>query len=282
MFVATHVLPANDPDCRRQHPHSPGRPGRPRVMDPRKVYVDNLDAMNAIAESLCRRNGVHGADAEDFASDVRLKLLQNDHVVLRKYRGDSSPTTFLNVVISNLFRDRRIRLWGKWRPSAEARRIGPTAVLLETAVYRDGQSFDQACDTLSRNGVSVDPSELRRIRDALPLRTPRRVEHSDIVEDLPALDTADDAVLDRERHERLAAVSAALHRALARLEPEDRLIIKMRYLEGFSIADVARGLGLEQKPLYPRIKRVLGRLSAELRAEGIAADCLDWLDPEPT
>jgi DNA-directed RNA polymerase specialized sigma24 family protein len=56
----------------------------------------------------------------------------------------------------------------------------------------------------------------------------------------------------------------------------------MRYLEGFSIADVARGLGLEQKPLYPRIKRVLGRLSAELRAEGIAADCLDWLDPEPT
>ena len=79
-------------------------------MDPRQLYVEHLDTINRIAESLCRRNGVQSADAEDFASEVRLKLLQDDHAVLRKYRGASSPATFLTVVISHQFQDYRIRM----------------------------------------------------------------------------------------------------------------------------------------------------------------------------
>ena len=54
------------------------------MIDPRQWYVDQLDVINRIASSICRRNGVQGADAEDFVSDVRLKLLQDDYAVLRK------------------------------------------------------------------------------------------------------------------------------------------------------------------------------------------------------
>src|SRR5687768_12032688 len=130
-------------------------------MDPRQVYVEHLDAITRIAESLCRRNGIRDADAEDFVSEVKLKLLQDDCAILRKHRGTCSTTTFLTVVIANLFRDHRIKMWGKWRSSAEARRRGDVAVLLEAAVYRDGQSFDEACATLSRNGQhKVDRAEL--------------------------------------------------------------------------------------------------------------------------
>src|SRR5215216_3011770 len=110
------------------------------VMDPRQLYIEHLGTIDRISESMCRRNGVRGADAEDFASDVKLKLLQDDYAVLRKYRGASSTTTFLTVVIANLFRDYRVKAWGRWRPSAEAKRRGETAVLLETAIYRDGRS----------------------------------------------------------------------------------------------------------------------------------------------
>ena len=119
------------------------------MIDPRQWYVEQLDVINRIASSICRRNGVQGADAEDFASDVRLKLLQDDYAVLRKYRGASSRTTFLTVVISNLFRDHRIKHWGKWRPSAEAKRHGEVAVRLEAAMYRDELSFEQACRFLA-------------------------------------------------------------------------------------------------------------------------------------
>lgn len=248
-------------------------------MDPRQLYLDHLDTIDRIAESLCRRNGIQGADAEDFASDVKLKLLQNDHAVLRKYRGASSPTTFLTVVIANLFRDYRVKAWGKWRPSAEAKRRGPIAVLLETAIYRDNQSFEDACAAILQNGrVNTTRAELRKILSELPHRSPRRVEDPNIVDDLPATNKADDPVLDLERDARLRAANDAVNRAVASLDPEDRLIIRMHFFEGLSIAEVARGLQLEQKPLYPRLKRLLERLSAALAAEGIGAEYVEWLN----
>lgn len=251
-------------------------------MDPRQVYADHIGVIERIAESLCRRNGIHGADAEDFASEVKLKLLQDDYAVLRKHRGTCSVQTFLTVVIANLFRDHRIKMWGKWRSSAEAKRRGETAVLLEAAIYRDGQTFDEACNTLSRNGrVKADRAELRKILHEIPHRLPRRVDNGARVDDLPAPSRADDGVINRERDERLQAAKDALSRAVAQLEPEDRVIIRMHYFDGLSVADVARGLGIEQKRLYPRLKKLLEELCARLKGDGIGAEYLEWLNSPP-
>ncbi len=251
------------------------------VLDPRQWYVEQLDVINRIASSVCRRNGVQGADAEDFVSDVRLKLLQDDYAVLRKYRGASSQTTFLTVVISNLFRDHRIKHWGKWRPSAEAKRHGEVAVRLEAAVYRDGQSFEQACGFLVQDSrLNVDRAELRRLLASLPYRAPKRVENGAAIDDVPSPDSADDGVLDHEREARLQAAKAALGRAVGRLAPEDALIVRLHFYEGFSIADVARDVGIPQKPLYVRMKRLLETLHRALRSEGIGPDDCEWLSVE--
>ena len=252
------------------------------MIDPRQWYVEQLDVINRIASSVCRRNGVQGADAEDFVSDVRLKLLQDDYAVLRKYRGASSQTTFLTVVISNLFRDHRIKHWGKWRPSAEAKRLGDAALMLEAAVYRDGQTFDQACATLANDGrLTVDRTKLRKLMAELPQRVARRIDESASVEDVPASSSADAPVLERERDERLQAAKAALGRAVERLEPEDRVIVRLHFLEGLSIADVARAVGVPQKPLYTRLKRLLAALASDLSAQGIGPEYREWLDWTP-
>ena len=252
-------------------------------MDPRQLYIEHLGTIDRISESMCRRNGVRGADAEDFASDVKLKLLQDDYAVLRKYRGASSTTTFLTVVIANLFRDYRVKAWGRWRPSAEAKRRGETAVLLETAIYRDGRSFEDACGTILQNGrVTTTRTELRKILGELPHRAPRRFEDATGLDDLPASDGADDGLIGHERESRLRNAQDALKRAVNRLDPEDQLIIRMHYFEGLTIAEVARGLQLEQKPLYPRLKRLLERLSSTLAAEGIDAEYVEWLNSVPS
>jgi RNA polymerase sigma factor for flagellar operon FliA len=246
------------------------------------MYAEQLDAINRIAESLCRRNGVRDADAEDFVSDVRLKLLQDDYAILRKYRGDSRPTTFLTVVISNLFRDYRIKQWGKWRPSAEAKRKGPVAVVLEAAIYRDGHSFEQACTLIEQDGrMRVDRAELRSVYAALPQRVSRRRDDGASLEEVPALGASDERVLDEERGERLAEAKSALDRAIGRLPPEDRLIVRLHYFEGMSVADVARAVGLPQKPLYPRLKRLLETLSGDLAGQGIGPEYREWLNSAP-
>jgi len=246
-------------------------------MDPSALYLEHLDRINRIAEALCTRHGVRGADAEDFTSEVRLRLLQDDYAVLRKYRGASSMPTFLTVVIGNLFRDYRIKRWGKWRPSAEAKRRGEAAVLLETAVYRDGRSFDDACRLLQGKGngrVDVDPAELRRIMAELPRRIRVRQDDDASLDSVATTEETDDLVLENERRDRLLAAESALRRALTRLDPEDRLIITMHFFEGISIADIARALGLPAKPLYPRIKRLLDALAGQLVSEGIGPDYL--------
>ncbi len=251
-------------------------------MDPRALYVEHLDVINRIAESLCRRNGVRDADAEDFASEVRLKLLQDDYAVLRKYRGASSTTTFLTVVISNLFRDHRIKQWGKWRSSAEARRRGEAAVLLEMAVYRDGRTFEEACTVIEQNGrLGVSRGELRKIMAELPRRPARRVMADVTDDDLPADDRADGSVLDEERDAHVRAATDAIHRAVARLDPEDRLIVRMRFFEGFTVAQVARALGVEQKPLYARLRRILETLARDLAGQGVRADSIEWISGLP-
>jgi DNA-directed RNA polymerase specialized sigma24 family protein len=48
--------------------------------------------------------------------------------------------------------------------------------------------------------------------------------------------------------------------------------------EGLSVADIARGLGIEQKRLYPRIKQLLAALRRTLISQGISADFLEDLD----
>jgi len=251
-------------------------------MNVQSLYVEHLDVINRISESLCRRNGLRDADTEDFASEVRLKLLQDDYAVLRKFRGTSSTTTFLTVVISNLFRDHRIKEWGKWRPSAEARRRGEAAVLLEIAVYRDGRTFDEACTVLEQNGrLGVTRDQLRKMLAELPRRPARRVVEEASVDELVADDSADGSMLEQERSAHANAATEAVNRAVARLDPEDRLIVRMRFFEGFTIADVARALGIAQKPLYARLQRILDTLGRQLAGEGIRAESLEWLRADP-
>jgi DNA-directed RNA polymerase specialized sigma24 family protein len=50
-----------------------------------------------------------------------------------------------------------------------------------------------------------------------------------------------------ERDDQLAAAEQALRAALTELGDEDRAIMRLLYYEGLSVADVARGLQIEQK-----------------------------------
>jgi RNA polymerase sigma factor for flagellar operon FliA len=255
----------------------------PVTLDPRTLYLQYLEVFDRIAESLCRRHGLFGADAEDFVADVRLKLLEDDYSVIRKHRGDSNMTTFLSVVISNLFRDHRVKMWGKWRPSADARRLGPEAVLLETAVYRDGLSFEDACLRLEQSGqAAADRARLRDILQQLPYRPRRRIEGDEALEEVPAQELANGELLQAERQRERVTLEEALERAVGRLGTEDQVIIRMHYYEGLSIADIARGLQLPQKPLYARLKRLLGALSTTLSQDGIGPESLESLNPPAT
>jgi RNA polymerase sigma factor (sigma-70 family) len=177
------------------------------------------------------------------------------------------------VVLGMLFREYRVSRWGRWRPSAAARRLGPVAVRLETLVYRDGCTRAQAMEILCTSGEArMDDAELGRMFAQLPARTRARpVPAGDTELDaLPGESGADERVAQDEAGRLRERLEAALEREIERLPPDDRQVLRLRFWHGLSVADTARALAIEQKPLYRRIERALGELRKGLETAGIS------------
>lgn len=240
---------------------------------PEQAFLEHLELIERIIASICRRHGAGADEAEEFGSWVKLRLIEDDYAVFRKFQGRSRLSTYLTTVIHNLFRDYRIAKWGKWRPSAAARRMGATAVRLEILVRRDGRPFDEACRILRANfGVEESVEILEEILTQLPVRSPRRFESLEVVAEAGE----PGAVERRVEDQRLAGVEQrvgrAMRGALERLEPEDRLLLRMHYQEGFTVAQIARTLGRPQRPLYGRMERLRKRLRQRLEREGLSRE----------
>ena len=239
-------------------------------MTPEEQFLAQLELIDRVIAAICRRHSCYGADAEDFASSVKLKLIDNDYAVIRKFQGKSLLATYLTTVVANLFRDERIRKWGKWRASATAERLGAEARNLEQLIYRDGFSLEESVAKLVSDArVSLSRQELNHLAGKLPVRKPRvRVEGELQLPDVASDDRIDDGILDRHRTELQAKTETALGKALADLPPEDRLILRMRY-DGHKVSNIAKILRLPQRSLYSRLEKNLKQLRQALEAEGL-------------
>ncbi|HLL48552.1 MAG TPA: sigma-70 family RNA polymerase sigma factor [Longimicrobiaceae bacterium] len=259
--------------------------GSPSVqMDAKSIFLEQLGLIERIIASIARRHALVGDDADDFASWTRAKLIENEYAILRKFQGRSSISTYLTVVIANLFRDYRTQQWGRWRPSVAARRLGPLAVRLETLLYRDGYTLDQAIEVLrSSGGTGADEREISGLAARIPARV-RATEVDDaLLAHAEAEEAADGGLWASERMREWERARSTLERALAHLPAEDQLVLRLRFWEGFTVAEISRVLHLEQKPLYRRIDRDLQRLRDFLEAEGVDATCVaSFLSSEMT
>src|SRR5688500_7510790 len=112
-------------------------------MQPHQVLEENVELIERLVGRACRRAGIGARDVADMAAMVKLALVEDDYAILRRYEGRSSLATYLTIVIERLLADQRERTHGRWRPSAEAQRLGPHAVLIEDFVGRQRRSIDE-------------------------------------------------------------------------------------------------------------------------------------------
>lgn len=249
----------------------------------RKLFESNLETIERVVASTCRRYSLSGEEAEDFRSSVFVRLLEDDRAVLRKFRGGSSLTTFLAVVVGNLARDWRIAEWGRYRPSRAAERLGVTAVRLEILLHRDGYGFDEAVRLLRKHhGVRESDRELASLAGRLHRQPRPRFDAP-----MPAVDPShepdpDRGLLAAEQRERAARIAEVLRRQLAALEAEDRLLLRLYFVEGITVASMARAFRRKQRRLYTRIETILRTLRRALEAQGLVKrHVIDVLRADP-
>lgn len=239
------------------------------------VFLQHLGWIDKVAAIACRKQGIWGDEAEDFTAQVRMKIMEDDYGVLRKFRGESELKTYLATVVNRHVSAYGREQRGRWRVSAMAQRRGPPAPELEMLVHRDGYTLQQAGTRLRLEGrTDMSDAELARLLSELPDRDPLRpvAVDSEVLETTKSRSRADELVVAEETGKRRREVMGALESALAQLDLEDRMIVQMHYRDGISVANVARTLHLEQKPLYRRVERLSALLRGLLEKTGLAAD----------
>jgi RNA polymerase sigma factor (sigma-70 family) len=241
-------------------------------MDAEQLFLENLGLIDRIVAFVCRRNHYRDDEAEDFAGHVRLKLIENDYSILRKFEGRSSFSTYLTTVIQRMSFQYRVQMWGKWRPSAEAQRLGDAGITLERLITRDGYSLHEAVQMLTtRSQPAFSRAELEAAYARLPHRTPRPVlvHESDAAHAIASTSDSEADAVRRDRERSSRAVAAAIDSAMATMDPEDQIILRMRFWSARSVPDIAAALQLDQKKLYKRIDRLLVALRKSLEAAGL-------------
>lgn len=246
------------------------------TVEPAELFRQNLALIDQVIGGVCRRARLDGADAEDFASVARLALIDGDYAVLRKWEGRSSLAGYLTAVLQRLLIDERVRSQGRWHQSAEAQRMGPAGVLLETLLHRDRRSIDEALPAVRAVDPALTRAEIEAMARRLRHRTPRPrpVALEEVEGFATATERADAAFFRRETELLAQRAAAVIRRIAAELAPEDRVILELRFAKDLSTPAVARALAVPQRTLYRRVDALLARLREALDAEGLGPGAL--------
>ena len=78
--------------------------------------------------------------------------------------------------------------------------------------------------------------------------------------------TAEEAALQRADE---LDVTRAVAASLRRLRAQDRVLLRLHFGDGLSVAEAARGMGVPQKALYKRLTGVLKTIRRDLREAGL-------------
>lgn len=237
------------------------------IADPQRAFVEHLPVIERVISVIARRHALSSTDADDFGSWARTRIIDSDYAAFRKFAGRSSMSTYLSVVLGHLFLDYRNSVWGRWRPSVGATRLGPVGVRLEALIHRDGYTLREAIEVLRSAGVEQSDVELARMSAKLPLRQSATEVPLEVVDGTPH--EADPARTEPGGGEDDFAI---LRSAINELSAEDQVLMRMRFWDDISVADISRTLRIDQKPLYRRIEAIELKLRALLTERGVDRD----------
>src|SRR5215212_2347420 len=204
-----------------------------------------MDVIKRAVAFAARRYRLDPSDADEFAAIVNLKLVENDYAIIQAYERRSRFATYISIVVQRMALDFRMRAWGKWHASAEAKRLGPVAVELEKILQREGRTVEEAVPVLAGRHEGVTRESLQAIADRLPRRAPRHrevdIETAEPVAVVRAADV-EEPVLADERRRASEQLSAIVADVVAGLSEQERLILQMRFEGGMTVAQIARAL----------------------------------------
>jgi RNA polymerase sigma factor (sigma-70 family) len=242
----------------------------------REKFEEMLPLIRRVADFVGRQCGLSAEDREDLASDVCLKLIENDYEKLRQFEGRAKLTTYLKTVVTREATDLFRHKHGKLRPAARSRERGEWACRYERLRRNEGRSREEALAILEREGFHVPLDQLDALDAEIAARLPpRSFETTDGLRELPAAGAdPEQALLGKERSTRRRELLLALRHARRELSPEDRVFLNL-YCEPNArqrAKRLAPMFGCSEIEVYRRFKELCKDLGRRLGQLGFDVD----------
>lgn len=278
-------------------------PGGTDRMDWQAFYFHpSLDWPRRLQQRAGQRFGTDGSLAEEAYTYALDRMSANGWERLRKYTGKAQPGTFLMAVFANLLQDFDRERHGRVRPPAAIEHRGPLWVRVFELLCLERKLPETVVEHLSARGDRKPEAVRSAIKDVKALH-PRCGEEGrgEIPVDGEDLERAAEAapsvshLLEREARESwLLALSGLFGEPagpgghndspgrgadgtdtvalIGLMQPEDLLLLRLVYQEGFTAAAAARRLARPEHDVRRQLKRLLLRLREYLSARGVSAD----------
>lgn len=223
------------------------------------AWAEFLARYSPVISRAVRLHGIDRDSAEECSAFVSSALADDGFRRLRCFRleGPARFRTWLTAVVSNLCVDWLRRERGRVRPLRRVSRLPELDQRVYSCIYEQGMSRAQCLMTLASRFPDLTAAQVSEINARLfGMLTPQQRWHlsartkarhpavGDVAcdEDAPAWQRAapepgpDDLAADSQERERLQG-------ALAKLPPRQRLLLRLRYEQDLTLAEVARLTG---------------------------------------
>lgn len=253
---------------------------------------------------LAARRFPQGELAEEAALFVMDKLAEKDWLRMRSFAGQSSLATYLAAVTFRLLEDFARKRQGRIKPPLWVRRLGGIWMSLFRLLCLERFSPTDAVEILiSRQSCAAAVAEkaayqlLGEIPDCGSYHgEATELTEESVIEEKQTESSHPELKFDQEEREQclqsLASVIFAeensvppthlferLLQANVRLEPQERLMLKLCFRDGLAVAEAGRMLGWNRHQVHGRLRRLLQRLRQDFAEAGLDKELRLLLSP---
>ena len=254
--------------------------------DPERGYQELLDQYTPVILRMIRRFVRDADEVMETYTAICERLRTNDFAALRRFRENSALAPWLSVVVANACRDRFRKFRTVSAPESVLRQLGDRERLVFRYYYQDRLlQSDIAIVLQSRHRLACTEydvaRDLGRIDELLSVAKRWHLLAA-IRANLPAL-ALEDMTEGRLEHDDLAvypeviadgpdeSLLRRLNEAVKTLDPDDQLLLLMRFEQGMRANDIARAMQFENpKYVYTRLRTVIGKLRRLMGVEPTA------------
>lgn len=244
--------------------------------NPEDAYAELLKRFSPVIIRMVRRFMYDQDEVMEVYTSICERLRSRNFKALKRFRVNSEITPWLSVVVANACRDRFRKKRSVSMPQTVLKKLDDREKLVFKYYYQEQLAHEDICETIiGKHDMPCTSMQVARAIEKIDgllsinkrwhlLMAINQNRPTLSIEDLEAVgfQTVDaDTWLSSLDVPTETEIVGLLNSALTTLDPEDQLLVLLRFEHGMKASEIAEAMGFENhKYVYTRLRTIVNRL----------------------